>query len=115
MAKTKESKVFLNHMYNELSITKEMIRQWTETAVERTVDRRLDVMFKFDDILPRMIDDAVREKSWSKVFWQDKKNLDEVLQAKIVKEITSKLLKDIGLDVRLVKKGTKNGKSSKMS
>jgi hypothetical protein len=93
-----------NHLHNTLELTKPDIRQMVQEAIEDIVERRLDVFLDHPAAIQRIIDQAIREKSSSQLFWSDKKNLDATIQDKIVKEVVKKLLSDIGLEVSLKKK-----------
>jgi hypothetical protein len=93
-----------NHLHNTLELTKPDIRQMVQEAIEDIVERRLDVFLDHPAAIQRIIDQAIREKSSSQLFWGDKKNLDAIIQDKIVKEVVKKLLSDIGLEVSLKKK-----------
>lgn len=88
MGKTKESKAFLNYMHNELGITKDMIREWTEAAAQRTVERYLEVNYPKDQ-LPEIIRRAVKDYSWNALLWNDADNLDDKLKELVVKELVS--------------------------
>ena len=96
--------VLKNHLHNTLELTKSDIRKMVEEAIEEIVERRLDVFLEYKDGIERVIDAAIREKSWSSLLLGDSKKLDEKLQDKIVQEVTAKLLNDIGLDVTIKRK-----------
>lgn len=96
--------VLKNHLHNTLELTKVDIRKMVEEAIEDIVERRLDVFLEYNDGIQRVIDQAIREKSYSSLMWGDSHNLDEAIQKKIVAEVTKKLIKDIGLEVSIKKK-----------
>lgn len=96
--------VLKNHLHNTLGLTKADIRTMVQEAIEEIVERRMDVFLDGGASVNRIIDDAVREKSWDSLFWGDAKNLDEKLQSKVVSEVTKQLIKRIGLEVKIVKK-----------
>lgn len=101
--------VLKNHLHNTLELTKSDIRKMVEEAIEDIVERRLDVFLEYNDGIQRVIDAAIREKSSSAWLWGNDKNLDKVIQDKIVARVTDHLIKGIGLNVSLKKK--KNDKS----
>lgn len=96
--------VLKNHLHNTLELTKTDIRKMVEEAIEDIVERKLDVYLEYNSGIERVIDSAIREKSYSSLLWGDSHNLDEEIQKKIVKEVTAKLIKEIGLEVTLKKK-----------
>lgn len=94
-------KIFKNFLHNTLKITKDDIRQWTEAAIERTVDRKIDVFLKqkFGDYdVERLIDKAIRDKGMR--YWgQSEESFDDYIKKKVVAE----LLSGVRLKVDVVK------------
>lgn len=83
------SKIFKNFLHNTLKITKDDIRQWTQEAVERTVERKVDVLIKekFGDWnLQHIIDDAVRDYALG-LWGESHTNLNDYIKQQIVKEL----------------------------
>lgn len=95
------NKIFKNFLHNTLKITKDDIRKWTEQAIERTVERKIDVFLrdKFSDYdVQRLIDKAIIDKGSS--YWGDNSdNFGDYVKKKVVAE----LLNGVSLKVDIVK------------
>ena len=104
---SKEYKALMNYFHNELKITKEDIREWTQEAVERTAQRYIDVTFTKDfasEIIRKELQNIVNSKEFS--WWESEDTLDEWVK----KEVVDRLLKGVHLKVDIV--GSKKQESA---
>lgn len=95
---SKEYKMFVNYMRNELGITKEMIRDWTKEAIYETIKKRIEHEFNSKRTLEWIIIDTIREHR--NLFWSSS---DDSFDEYIKKQVVSELLHGVKLKVEIAK------------
>lgn len=91
-------KDFKNHLHNTLGITKQQIREMTDKAVYKIVERRVEIMLRDVMSLDRIVDDAIRNRTFS--LWGES---EDSLDDRIKKEIVAQLLDGVKLKVEIAK------------
>ena len=82
-----------NAIHNEVGITKQEIREMVEEAVERLVDKRFKQIFPTEVSLERMVDEAVRKRSY---YWGE---TDEQLNDKVVDKMARLLVSKLKINL----------------
>jgi hypothetical protein len=102
-------KALMNYMRNDLKITKEDIRQWTQQSVEDVAERYVEKNFTTDfvrSVVKSELDKIIATKEFS--WWESEDNLDDYVK----KQVVTKLLDGVHLKVDIVgsrKKATPTG------
>jgi phage major head subunit gpT-like protein len=112
MSKTPLSKAFLNYFSNELKITKDDIRKWTQQAVERTAERYVEKQIKSGTV-QQIVESTVRSKKLG--WWGNEENFDDYIKDRVVHELLNGVHMKVDIvntkkqatpvKIRLVKKG----------
>jgi hypothetical protein len=95
------NKLFKNFLHNTLKLTKDDIREWTEAAIERIVERKVDVYLekRFGDYdVQRLVDKAIMDKG--KYYWGDS---SDSFGDYVKKKVVAELLTGVKLKVDVVK------------
>jgi hypothetical protein len=101
MKTTKEYLMFKNYMHNELGITKEDIKKWTEDSVIRTVDTKLDIYLdskRFETLLLNRITTIINNDKIYDSFYQPQ-NFKNWFLGIVKNEIKKEIVDNINFNI----------------
>lgn len=88
----------MNHVHNELGISKDDIREMVNVQVTRVAERYIEKQFD-ERAIKAYVDKAIRSYDYDDMFWGSRQSLDKYIKNEVVR----KLIGGIKLEVDLKK------------